>query len=131
MLTGMDGLAMEIQDLQDRIEATENELDELKGEAESFAGVVAEVLDDEGEGDLGDTIAHYKVEDLGRFFMVYVLDDEEENMIRERFEDHDLFVYLDGAALWDDGEILVSPDGEFMADADFEFEAGWVGDGVL
>ena len=129
----VDGLIVRIQDLQDRIDAAESEVDEIKDEAGNLAASVVEVLEDEDAeaGDLGDTVAHYQVKNIDRFFTVYEFQDEEEDMIREEFEDHDLLVYRDGAAIWSDGRILVAPSEEMLSDEDFEFEAGWVGEGIL
>ena len=128
----VDGLMIEIRDLQERIEATEREVDDLKGEAESLGASVADLLEGaDAEGDLGDTIRHYQVKSLAAFFSVYEFSPEDQETIREQFEDGDLLVYQDAGVLWSDGRILIEPSEEFISDDDFEFEAGWVGGGVL
>ena len=89
--------------------------------------ILVDGLQDQADGGLAGRIAHYSVGDLDRFFQIYEFTEAEEEDIRARWQDHDLFVYADGAVVWSDGDILVGPGSEFLDIVDFSWEARFCG----
>lgn len=69
-------------------------------------------------------LSRYIVADIDAFFEVYHFEPEEEDAIRERWEDENIIVNQDGSAEWADSEeILTDGLDEPLSDVDFEEEA--------
>lgn len=93
--------------------------------------VVVDGLEEEADEGLQGTIPHYRVRDIDRFFEVYEFSAAEQEYIRRKWQDHDIYVYMDSAVIWSDGDILVGPAPGVMDILDFHLEARCCGGDLM
>ena len=73
--------------------------------------------------DWAGTVGCYQVVDIDKFFEVYELNQDEQEAVRERWNYDHLYVYQDGSAIWDTGEVLTAAMDQPLNEEAFRVEA--------
>ena len=77
--------------------------------------------------DWDEIVGCYEVVDIDKFFDVYELNEDEQEAVRERWEQDGLWVYHDGTVIWHSGDVLMDAMDEPLSEQAFRAEAAAAG----